>query len=88
MPSRMAAAPPGLAALIDASARGDAQAMSVLANMAEQMMKAGATWRCWAGACAASSTASATPTSWLPHGPLGRELLISLLDELAKLRPQ
>lgn len=35
------AAAPGLASMIDASARGDVAALSALANMAEQMVKAG-----------------------------------------------
>lgn len=35
------AAAPGLASMIDASAKGDVAALSALANMAEQMVKAG-----------------------------------------------
>ena len=83
------AAAPGLAALIDASARGDAQAMSVLANMAEQMMKAGGDMARLGGVMRRLVNGE-RDADLLTRGmgPLGRELLISLLDELAKLRPQ
>jgi hypothetical protein len=83
------AAAPGLAALIDASARGDAQAMSVLANMAEQMMKAGGDMARLGGVMRRLVNGE-RDTDQLSRGmgPLGRELLISLLDELARLRPQ
>ena len=83
------AAAPGLAALIDASARGDAQAMSVLANMAEQMVKAGGDMAKLGGAMRRLVNGE-RDTDQLVRGmgPLGRELMISLLDELARLRPQ
>lgn len=82
-------AAPGLAALIDASARGDAQAMSVLANMAEQMMKAGGDMARLGGSMR-RLVGGERDADQLVKGmtPLGRELVISLLDELAKLRPQ
>lgn len=82
-------AAPGLAALIDASARGDAQAMSVLANMAEQMLKAGGDMARLGGLMRRLVNGE-RDADLLTRGmgPLGRELLISLLDELAKLRPQ
>lgn len=82
-------AAPGLAALIDASARGDAQAMSVLANMAEQMMKAGGDMALLGGRMRRLLNGE-RDTDQLVAGmsPLGRELVISLLDELARLRPQ
>lgn len=83
------AAAPGLAALIDASARGDAQAMSVLANMAEQMMKAGGDMALLGGRMRRLVNGERdTDLLVAGMGPLGRELLISLLDELARLRPQ
>jgi len=83
------AAAPGLAALIDASARGDAQAMSVLANMAEQMMKAGGDMALLGGRMRRLVNGERDADQLVAGmGPLGRELLISLLDELAKLRPQ
>jgi hypothetical protein len=82
-------AAPGLAALIDASARGDAQAMSVLANMAEQMMKAGGDMALLGGRMRRLVNGERDADQLVAGmGPLGRELLISLLDELAKLRPQ
>jgi hypothetical protein len=82
-------AAPGLAALIDASARGDAQAMSVLANMAEQMLKAGGDMARLGGnmrRLVGGERDADLLTKGM--GPLGRELTISLLDELARLRPQ
>lgn len=83
------AAAPGLAALIDASARGDAQAMSVLANMAEQMMKAGGDMAQLGGIMRRLVNGERDPDQLgRGMGALGRELLISLLDELARLRPQ
>jgi len=83
------AAAPGLAALIDASARGDAQAMLVLANMAEQMMKAGGDMALLGGRMRRLVNGERDTDQLVAGmGPLGRELLISLLDELAKLRPQ
>jgi hypothetical protein len=83
------AAAPGLAALIDASARGDAQAMSVLANMAEQMMKAGGDMARLGGLMRRLVNGERDAELLAKGmGPLGRGLLISLLDELAKLRPQ
>lgn len=82
-------AAPGLAALIDASARGDAQAMSVLANMAEQMMKAGGDMALLGGRMRRLVNGERDTDQLVAGmGPLGRELLVSLLDELAKLRPQ
>jgi hypothetical protein len=82
-------AAPGLAALIDASARGDAQAMSVLANMAEQMMKAGGDMALLGGRMRRLVNGERDADQLVAGmGPLGRELLISVLDELAKLRPQ
>jgi hypothetical protein len=82
-------AAPGLAALIDASARGDAQAMLVLANMAEQMLKAGGDMALLGGRMRRLVNGERDADRLIAGmGPLGRELLISVLDELAKLRPQ
>ncbi len=82
-------AAPGLAALIDASARGDAQAMSVLANMAEQMMKAGGDMALLGGRMRRLLNGERDADQLVAGmSPLGRELVISLLDELAKLRLQ
>jgi hypothetical protein len=83
------AAAPGLAALIDASARGDAQAMSVLANMAEQMTRAGGDMALLGGRMRRLVNGERDADQLAAGmGPLGRGLMISLLDELAKLRPQ
>ena len=82
-------AAPGLAALIDASARGDAQAMSVLANMSEQMMKAGGDMALLGGRMRRLVNGERDADQLVAGmSPLGRELVISLLDELAKLRLQ
>ncbi|MEQ1593241.1 MAG: hypothetical protein ABL892_12760 [Thiobacillaceae bacterium] len=82
-------AAPGLASLIDASARGDAQALSVLANMSEQMVKAGGDMARLGGMMRrlVNGERDADQLS-RGMGALGRELLISVLDELARLRPQ
>lgn len=82
-------AAPGLASLIDASARGDAQAMTVLANMAEQMLKAGGDMARLGGMMRRLVNGERDADQLARGmGALGRELLISILDELARLRPQ
>ena len=82
-------AAPGLASLIDASARGDAQAMGVLANMAEQMLKAGGDMARLGGIMRRLVNGERDVDQLTRGmGALGRELLISILDELARLRPQ
>ena len=82
-------AAPGLASLIDASARGDAQAMAVLANMAEQMLKAGGDMARLGGMMRRLVNGERDIDQLARGmGGLGRELLISILDELARLRPQ
>ena len=82
-------AAPGLASLIDASARGDAQAMAVLANMAEQMLKAGGDMARLGGIMRRLVNGERN-VEQLARGmsALGRGLLVSILDELARLRPQ
>ena len=82
-------AAPGLASLIDASARGDTQAMGVLANMAEQMLKAGGDMARLGGIMRRLVNGE-RDVEQLARGmsALGRGLLISILDELARLRPQ
>ncbi|HMM46800.1 MAG TPA: hypothetical protein PKC12_02330 [Thiobacillaceae bacterium] len=82
------AAAPGLAALIVASAQGDVQAMSVLANMAEQMTRAGGDMALLGGRMRRLVNGERDADKLVAGmGPLGRELLISVLDELARLRP-
>jgi len=63
--------------------------MSVLANMAEQMMKAGGDMALLGGRMRRLVNGERDADQLVGGmGPLGRELLISLLDELARLRPQ
>ena len=82
-------AAPGLASLIDASARGDAQALAVLANMAEQMVRAGGDMAVLGGRMRRLVNGERDADQLVVGmGALGRELLISVLDELARLRPQ
>ncbi len=82
-------AAPGLASLIDASARGDAQALAVLANMAEQMVRAGGDMAILGGRMRRLVNGERDADQLIAGmGGLGRELMISVLDELAKLRPQ
>ncbi len=82
-------AAPGLASLIDASARGDAQALAVLANMAEQMVRAGGDMAILGGRMRRLVNGERDADQLIAGmSGLGRELMISVLDELAKLRPQ
>jgi hypothetical protein len=84
-----AAAAPGLAAMIHAAGSGDVKAFSALANMAEQMMKAGGDMARLGGMMRrlVDGERDAAKLS-KGMGPLGKELVVNLLDELAKLRPQ
>jgi hypothetical protein len=81
-------AAPGLAAMIHAAGSGDAKAFSALANMAEQMMKAGGDMARLGGMMRrlVDGERDADKLS-KGMGPLGKELVVNLLDELAKLRP-
>lgn len=84
-----AAAAPGLAAMIHAAGSGDVKAFSALANMAEQMMKAGGDMARLGGMMRRLVDGERdADTLTRGMGPLGRELVINLLDELARLRPQ
>lgn len=80
-----AAAAPGLAALIAAARRGDAQALSALANMAEQMVRAGGDMARLGGIMRrlvnGENDADALTKGM---GPMGRQLVLSILDELGK----
>ncbi len=79
-------AAPGLAAMIHASARGDHQAFVLLSNMADQMRRAGGEMQRFAavlrplinGERNADKLARGLP-------PRGRQLLLSLLEELGRL---
>lgn len=80
-----AAAAPGLAALIDASARGDAQALAALAAMAEQMVRAGGDMARLGGVMRRLVNGE-RDADLLARGmgPLGRRLLLDILDQLGK----
>lgn len=83
-----AAAAPGLAAMIHAAGIGDVKAFSALANMAEQMMKAGGDMARLGGMMRRLVDGERdTDKLTKGMGPLGKELVINLLDELARLRP-
>ena len=82
-----AAAAPGLAAMIHAAGSGDAKAFAALANMAEQMMKGGGDMARLGGIMRRLVDGERDADKLgKGMGPLGKELLVNLLDELAKLR--
>lgn len=80
------AAAPGLAAMVHAAARGDAQAFAVLGDMAEQMLKAGGDMA-RLSAILRRLINGERDADLLTRGmgPLGRDLVVDLLGELAKL---
>ena len=81
------AAAPGLAAMIDASARGDAQALAALANMAEQMVRAGGDMARLGGLMRRLVNGERDVEQLAKGmGALGRRLLLDILDELGKSR--
>ncbi len=80
-----AAAAPGLAAMIEASAHGDAQALAVLANMAEQMLRAGGDMARLGGMMRRLVNGERDYDLLAKGmGALGRKLLRDVLDELGK----
>lgn len=82
------AAAPGLAAMIHAAGTGDVKAFAVLADMAEQMVKAGGDMARLGGNMRRLIDGERDVDNLTQGmGPLGRELMLNLLDELAKLRP-
>lgn len=81
------AAAPGLAAMIDAAARGDAQALAALANMAEQMVRAGGDMARLGGVMRRLVNGERDAERLMKGmGPLGRQLLLDILNELGKSR--
>ncbi len=83
-PSATAAAP-GLAAMISAAGRGDAQAFAALANMAEQMLKAGGDMARLGGVMRRLVDGERDADLLAKGmGPLGRQLLFDILDQLGK----
>lgn len=81
-----ASAAPGLAAMIMASARGDMRAFAALAEMAEQMVKAGGDMARLGGIMRRLIDGE-RDAELLTRGmgPLGRGLVLNILDELARL---
>ncbi len=80
------AAAPGLAVLIDAAARGDAQALVVLADMAEQMLRAGGDMARLGGIMRRLVNGERDADALTRGmGALGRQLVLGILDELARL---
>lgn len=79
------AAAPGLASMITASARGDAQALAVLANMAEQMLRAGGDMARLGGVMRRLVNGERDFEALSKGmGALGRNLLLDVLSELGK----
>jgi hypothetical protein len=79
------AAAPGLAAMIAASAHGDAQALAVLANMAEQMLRAGGDMARLGGIMRRLVNGERDfEILSRGMGALGRTLLLDILNELGK----
>jgi hypothetical protein len=80
-----AAAAPGLAAMIAAARRGDAQALAALANMAEQMLRAGGDMARLGGIMRRLVNGETDPDVLTKGmGPLGRQLVLGILDELGR----
>ena len=79
-------AAPGLASMIDAAGRGDAQALHLLAGMAEQMVKAGGDMAKLGGVMRKLVNGE-RDADLLTKGMSvqGRELVYSILSELGKL---
>ena len=79
------AAAPGLAAMIAAAGHGDAKALAVLADMAEQMLRAGGDMARLGGVMRrlVNGERDADPLM-KGMGPLGRQLLLDILSELGK----
>lgn len=79
------AAAPGLAAMILASSRGDMQAFTTLAEMAEQMVKAGGDMARLGGMMRRLIDGERDADLLCKGmGPLGRQLVLDLLSELSK----
>ena len=82
-------AAPGLAAMIDAAGKGDAQALSILGDMAEQMVAAPGNMRQLGGIIRSMINGERdlkTLTRKMDEN--GVKLVENLLEELAKLNPQ
>jgi hypothetical protein len=74
--------------MIHAAGTGDVKAFAVLADMAEQMVKAGGDMARLGGNMRRLIDGERDVDKLTQGmGPLGRELMLNLLGELAKLRP-
>lgn len=79
------AAAPGLAAMILASGRGDAQALAALANMAEQMLRAGGDMARLSAIMRRLINGERDAEALMKGmGPLGRQLVLNILSELGR----
>ena len=81
-------AAPGLAHMIDAAGKGNAEALQLIANMAEMMSKAGGDMARLAAAIRPMINGERDPEI-LARGmsDKGHQLLISIIDELQQLNP-
>lgn len=80
-----AAAAPGLAAMIQASGRGDAQALAALAAMAEQMLRAGGDMARLSAILRRLVNGERDADALTKGmGPLGRQLVLDILSELGR----
>ncbi|HNQ03029.1 MAG TPA: hypothetical protein PKH69_00305 [Thiobacillaceae bacterium] len=83
-----AAAAPGLATLITAARHGDAQALATLANMAEQMLRAGGDMARLGGIMRRLVNGERDPDALgRGMGALGHQLLLDILNELGQDTP-
>jgi hypothetical protein len=79
------AAAPGLASMIAAAGKGDTKALAVLADMAEQMVRAGGDMARLGGLMRRLVNGERDADLLLKGmGPLGRQLLLDILSELGR----
>ncbi len=84
-----AAAAPGLAAMVHAAGSGDSQALQLVAGIAEQMSRVGGDMTRLARVIRPLVNGQRDPDVLCRDmGPQGRSLVLSILEELARLRPQ
>ncbi|MDJ0863815.1 MAG: hypothetical protein QNJ87_00840 [Gammaproteobacteria bacterium] len=83
------AAAPGLAAMVHAAGRGDSGALQLIAGIAEQMSRVGGDMTRLAAIIRPLVNGERDPDILCKDmGPQGRSLVVSILDELGRLRPQ
>ena len=84
-----AAAAPGLAAIIHAAGTGNSQALQLIAGIAEQMSHVGGDMGRLAAIIRPLVNGERNPDVLCRDmGPQGRSLVLSILEELGRLRPQ